>query len=790
VPLFAVFFVLGGLALHRLAELPPLWVATVLVAVLAAVGVIGLNRLRLSVAGLTILTMVGGALSGFCWAHVSALWHAPPVIPGDSVRHDLVLEGTIKGLPQVRGRLSRMVFAAESIALDDRVIPGEWRFRLSWHDAPSLRPGERWSLPVRIKAASGYASPGAWDYEGWLYRQGIRYTGYVKDRAAARRLAAATGHWVDRLRATLSERLAGASESEFTTGVLRALVVADRSGLTTEARNLFRDTGTSHLMAVSGLHIGLVSGAIMLLAGGVWRRVPRFCALVPARIAAASAGLIAAFGYAALAGFGLPTQRALIMLGVLVVAILGRREPRPLNGLAIAAVLVLAWHPPSVLDAGFWLSFAAVLAIFAALAWTRHRSRWVQAMMVQAVITVALSPVLLVYELPVSALSPLVNLLLVPLFAVAVVPGSLVGGLLALGPEGWAGLWFVPMTHLLGGIETALQWAAEQNTMLPTVAGVVPMLLGMTVLLMLAPPGVPLRWIGLPLFVLPWLPRADHVAPGTFHFHLLDVGQGLAVVIETHRHVLVFDTGPAYPSGFSTAGAVIVPFLRQLGHQRIDRLIVSHSDIDHAGGTAELQQALPVAEILSGEPNDPEPWARPCTAGMDWNWDGVRFRILHPPTDRAYRGNNASCVLRIDNAAGSVLLTGDIEATVELHLLASVPGSLDVDVVVASHHGSSSSSTARFVDATDADHVLFAAGWANRYGFPDPEVVARWTRSGAQAWNTAHWGSLSMRFEAEGSYSEPVGYRQASRRFWQRHESSADPGLAVSSGEQIETAGG
>jgi len=466
---------------------------------------------------------------------------------------------------------------------------------------------------------------------------------------------------------------------------------------------------------------------------------------------------------------------------VFVFGTLWRRETRPGHSLAIAAVLVLAWHPPSIVDAGFWLSFGAVAAILAALAWTRTHPRWLQAAAVQGVVTLGLTPMLLAHGLPVSAVSPLVNLLLVPLFGVLIVPLSLLGGVLTLPASDWARTLLGPLAALLDVVEMGLQWAAEWTVLLPPPSAVAVGLLAFGLVLLLAPPGIPLRWVGLPVCLLALIPRAPAVDEGDFRFHLLDVGQGLSAVVETRRHVLVFDTGPAFASGFSTADAVLVPFLARQGHRHIDRLIVSHADIDHGGGTAALTRAMPVNELLSGEPAEVGHGAIACAAGMRWTWDGVQFTVLHPSAGKRWQGNNASCVLKVSNDAGSVLLTGDIEASVERRLLADDPAALRATVVVAPHHGSASSSTGALIAGVGADHVLFPAGWANRYGFPHPDVVRRWAASGVAIHQTALSGTLSFAFGVNSGVAGPVAHRTEAGRFWSRHSGSVDPSLAVSS---------
>lgn len=778
---FALCFGLGTLLFHQLPYLPGrVWLIPQGLGLLLLVTLLVFSkRQRLRSARLPV--QVGlPLLLGSCWSHAYSLHAAPPHLDLDQPRADVTLIGTIVDLPQINTQLTRFIVETTVLKIGSESIRGNWRLRLSWRDAPVLRPGDRWDVQARIRAVHGYASPGAWDYEGWLYHQGIRYTGYV---TAGQAVASDTGIaccLFDTYRDALRRSIGDLPLSPFAEGVVRALVVADRSGLDAPARLVFRDTGTSHLMAVSGLHIGLVSGAVMFLIGSIWRRIPRLSEWLPARIAATGFGFAAAGFYAALAGFGLPTQRALIMFAVLAAGILLRRQTRVGHSLAVAACLVLLWHPPSIVDAGFWLSFGAVAAIVATLAWTRSRPLWFKAVAIQLGVTVGLWPLLLVFGLPVSALAPLINLLLVPLFGVLIVPWSLLGGLLALPAPSLAALGVEPLGVVLDYLQGLLASAAALALNLPAGTGTGIMAVGLFVALMLLPPGIPLRWVALPLLVLPWLPRQPLVENGDFHLHLLDVGQGLSVVIETRRHVLVYDTGPAYQTGFSTAEAVVLPFLRHRGRPSVDRLVASHGDSDHAGGTTTLMQAISVADFVSGEPERIGGGARACLAGDSWQWDGVEFEILHPTEIGEFSGNNASCVLRVANAAGAVLLTGDIEASIEHRLLRRQPERLAADVVVAPHHGSLSSSSEALVNHSGATHVLFARGWANRYGFPRAEITARWANAGSLIHDTALAGTLSFAFQSDAGLLGPVAYRRASKRYWMHDVGSAKPSHAVS----------
>jgi competence protein ComEC len=540
-------------------------------------------------------------------------------------------------------------------------------------------------------------------------------------------------------------------------------------------------------MAISGLHIGLVAGLGLGVLAWLWRRLPGPCARVPALVAGAVFGLAAAGLYAALAGFGLPTQRALIMLAVAALALVARRDARPSGALALALVLVLSWHPPSVLSAGFWLSFGAVLVIFAVLRIGHGWPVWRQALAVQFALGIALWPVLGVFGLPASTVAPLVNLLLVPLFGALIVPGSL--AVVLLTPlHGDLAAWLGGhLGGLLDLVQVALAHAAGwpwPTLAQPAPAPAVLLALAAGLGLLLAPPGIPLRGLALPLLLVGLLPREPAITHGAFDLHLLDVGQGLASVILTRNRTLVFDSGPEYPGGFNAAEAVVEPFLRRLGRDRIDRLVLSHGDSDHAGGVDHLRRTLAIGQLLTGEVERIGGDAGPCIAGTAWDWDGVRFEILHPPQAHRLEGNDASCVLRVANAAGSVLLTGDIGRRVERELVAREPGRLRSDVVLAPHHGSRSSSSETFVAATAPRYVLYAAGWANRFGFPADEVAMRWHAAGARAVNTASAGTVSLSFDPRRPDAVPRLHRTERGRFWSHRGGSAGTGHAVSSGHR------
>jgi competence protein ComEC len=771
---FTLFFSFGVLVFHQLSWLPDWrWAPLELVILLGGALV---WRAR----------PVTALLAGFAWSHIYALLTLPALLPGGQQVLNVEASGRVISLVERSDQVTRFLFEADHIDGLEAPLAGRWLLRLSWWDAPQIEPGDAWHLPVRLRAAHGYATPGAWDYEGWLYWQGVRYTGYVNAQQTIRRNPDADCCWLNRLRQRVSNAVDAAPASAFARGVIRAISVGDRSGLTPEARELFRATGTSHLMAISGLHVGLLAALGLAGLTWCWRRIPALCARLPARVAGGVAGVVAAAAYAALAGMSLPTQRALIMLLVFASALLARRANDRLHALAIALVAVLVWHPPSVIAAGLWLSFGAVAAILAALTFDRTASGWRLAVRIQLAISLLLIPLLAVFGLPISRVAPLVNLLLVPLFGLIVVPLGLLGSLLAVSAPR-IGDW------LLGQLGTLIDWMADGLAWVGTLPGSTTDLSGLGVVdllamllalgLLMAPPGFPLRWMGIPLFATALFARVPQLSSGDFEIHLLDVGQGLSAVVQTRQHTLVFDTGPEFRSGFSAAAAVVAPFLAQRGIHRIDRLVVSHGDNDHAGGLRQLARRIDVGQVQAGEPDRIELRSQPCIAGDSWQWDGVAFEYLHPPLQHRYAGNDASCVLRVSNAAGAVLLTGDIEQRIERMLAESTPEKLRSHAVLAPHHGSRSSSSAEFVRATNPVYVLYAAGWANRYGFPASDVDLRWRAAGVIPLSTARRGTIHLHYGDDGVVSGPRAFRDTARRFWWHNSGAAEQSLAVSSGD-------
>ncbi|MGH8582191.1 MAG: DNA internalization-related competence protein ComEC/Rec2 [Gammaproteobacteria bacterium] len=711
-----------------------------------------------------------GLVLGFAWA----LWRAGAVLtaelPLELEGETLQIEGRIAGLPRQRGdSLQFELDTARMLALG-REWPGPARMRLSWYrTAPQLIPGEHWRLAVRVKRPYGFSNPGGFDYEGWLFQQRIRATGYVIGGRHNQRLAPAQGAWLERWRQVLERRLERALAGYPQAGVVTALAIGVQEGIASAQWRVFNATGTSHLISVSGLHIALVAGIGFVLGRWGWSLAGRGALYLPAPRAGALIGLLAAALYAALAGFSVPTQRSLVMVAVLMLGLLRDERLASAELLALALLAVLLIDPLAVMAAGFWLSFGAVAFIVYGMQ-ARHGkpSLWWRIGRVHLVVALGLTPLLLMLFGQDPLIGPIANLVAVPYVSLLVLPLVLIGSACAGFAETFAAYCLQVAAILLDWLWIYLDWWSRFDTMLwqrPLPAGWAIAAGSVGVALLLMPRGMPARWLGL-VWCLPLLVYTpQRPATGEIWFSLLDVGQGLAALVQTHRHALLFDAGARYSERFDAGRAVILPYLREQGIRALDTVIISHADNDHRGGWPGVREAVPVARVLTSAPALIEgPQVRPCRAGAHWEWDGVQLAILHPPAQAIGSENNQSCVLRVSNRDHAVLLTGDIEVEAERQLIEHYAGDLKAQILVAPHHGSHSSSSPEFIEAVAPAYVLFPVGYRNRYGFPAADIVARYTARGARVYNSAAEGMI--RFEIGTAIAPPYRHRAFSRRYW------------------------
>lgn len=707
----------------------------------------------------------GWFLAGAALAGLHASFALSLQLPPEPPRHDAIVSGRVASLPEHDPRRTSFLFRVDEDVADAR-LQGRL-LRLSWYDEdPSvrgaLRAGERWRFATRLRAPRGLRNPGGLDAEQYALAQRLTATGYVRDPASARRLAGASG--LDAWRDTMSMRIANGVERP-SSRFVRALALGDVRGIDDADWSVLRANGLTHLVAISGFHVGLVAGAFALLVRALWWGWPALARRVPAPIAAAAAGALGAVLYAAVAGFALPTVRTALMIAIVAAVRMSRRSLRTADGLALALIAVLLVDPLAVLGAGFWLSFAGVAWLLWCLP-ARRGGAVREFLGAQVVAAIGLLPLSAVLFGQASLAGSLANLVAVPWWSLTVVPLSLVGlGLDAASAGAGQAVWTAaaacfdlawPLFEWLAASPMALWWLPEAHAFALPLA-----LIGAFWLLL--PRGVP----GKALALLLWLPLLwpDRDLPGSGEADLLvvDVGQGLSVVVRTSRHVLLFDMGPAVPEGFDAGERAVVPALHALGVARIDRAVVSHADNDHAGGLGAVREAYPIDDLLAPE-GAPAAGSRPCRAGEGWRWDGVDFRFLHPPAEFPYLRNESSCVLRIEARGRVALLTGDIGEVVERRLLRLAPRDVRADVVLVAHHGSGGSSDPGFVAATGAGDAVVSTGHGNRFGHPRTDVVERWLAAGARVHDTAREGALRIRLAPGGQDVE--ARRQAHPRLW------------------------
>lgn len=712
--------------------------------------------------------------AGFLWALLRAdviiSGRLAPELEGKTV----IIEGTVTGLPLFRN--SGLRFDFNIVSLTDargnpRQTPG--RTRLSWYGRyPVLKPGTRWRLKVRLKRPHGFMNPGGFDYEGWLFQQGIAATGYVlQDHRVNRHLHRVGSISVHRSRFELRRHLQRYLGTSPAGALVMALAIGDRSGLSTSQWGILTRTGTSHLLAISGLHIGIIAGLGYVLTRCLWPFTGLLLLGIATPRAAAFVSLAAAVSYAALAGFAIPTQRALIMLGIVLSLLYRSRRTSMSHVIGLTLLLVLCLDPFSIMAVGFWLSFNAVTVILYTMG---HRagtagSLWWRWGRVQICIALGLLPLLayLFQQVPLTGM--ITNCVAIPWVSLISLPLILSGALLTFLNDTAAQFVLDMALHSLEILWIFLEAAAHYRfivihvpepawfALLTGIAGAV---------LLMLPAGLPGRWLGL-IWLCPMLiPSGYHPPLGDFRLTLMDVGQGLAVIVQTRSHILVYDTGPRYSDSFNAGEDVLVPALRHMGITTLDTIVQSHGDNDHIGGLKSVLAEMPVTEVLTSVPGRVDfPNTVPCMRGQAWDWDGVHLEILHPPRDTPYTGNNGSCVLKISRPGYATLITGDIEKPVELDLVDTIGDKLAANLLIAPHHGSMTSSSPEFIDAVHPDLVLFAVGYRNRFGFPKQDIISRYRMRGIRTLDTARSGAIEVTTGTGGI--EIVRYRRRLHRFWQ-----------------------
>lgn len=693
-------------------------------------------------------------LLGLGWACVQGHWALEQRLPASHDGRTFWLEGQVVGLPEYSESVVR--FDLDSVTSRHIGIPA--RIRVSWYKGPKVQAGERWRLAVTLKQARGSINPGGFDYEAWALARGLGAVGTVKAGQLVQGAESSLGGWRDQLRTRLlSIEAAGRA------GGLAALVVGDGSGLSRADWQVLQDTGTVHLMVISGQHVSLLAavlfaGVALLFRWGIW---PQTLPWLPVAVGLA---LFGALGYGWLAGFEVPVQRACLMVALALIWRLCFWHLGVWLPLLVSVTLVLVINPLVSLQAGFWLSFAAVALLI--LGFSGRLGRWtalVSLWRAQWLIAVGLLPLLLALSLPVSLTGPIANLVAVPWVSILVVPLALLGSAL---------LWIPPLAdpllglagYLLEGLFQLLRVLATWQSawQAPELSWGVRLLLILGALLMVLPAGLPVRTLGLVLWLPLFFPPTTAPAAGRAEVWVLDVGQGLSVLIRTAQHSLLYDTGPRW-GDLDMGERLVLPSLRALGVQRLDRLILSHEDNDHAGGLLSIVQTMPVLEVMSGTQGALAQGlgAKDCQTGSTWEWDQVRFSLWR--WEQARDDNQSSCVLSVEASGERLLLTGDIDQRAERAWLTS-DGAGQADWLLLGHHGSRTSSSAAFLKAVRPQAALVSRGWGNSFGHPHPEVVQRLESLGISLFDTAKLGALRLELGARSSL-EGLRVRQ---RFWFR----------------------
>ena len=756
-----LLFLSGVILCTRLPVLPHFWFAFGL----APVIYLGWRYSRCRFPGLVA--------AGFLWVLLNAhLLLGHELLPRDEGKA-LYAEGTVISLPETNARSVRFNFRIDKLTHKGRPVaanPG--RVRLSWYEGRQpLQPGETWRLRVKLKRPHGYMNPGGFDYESWLFQNRLRATGYVVNDLNNTRLHEAAGFNPDFLRFVIRNKIREVFPTDTLAGFIPALAVGDRSGLSDAHWRALTATGTNHLIAISGLHIGLVAGLVYLLTLPVWGSLRLFMpaplAGIPAIRPAAAAAMLAALAYALLAGFSLPTQRALVMVWVYFGMKLWDRTIVSFDVLGIALFAVLIIDPFAPMSASFWLSFCAVAVILYGVGYRVqprfHRlQEWGR---IQYVVSIGLLPALAIYYQQFPLFSLFANMFAVPWVSFIVIP-LVLGGcmLLFIQVDLLLELALVSLHVFWWTLNLFTSWEFQLLSIVRP--GLITLVVtGAGILILLLPRGIISRWLGLIWLAPLFFPGKPGPSFGDVSMTVLDVGQGLAVVVSTQKHHLLYDAGPAYPSGFNTGAAVVLPFLRSSSINALDLLVQSHGDNDHIGGLTGLVGNMPISRVISSVPDlVPHRQARDCLDGQSWYWDGVRFQVLHPVEAMNLSANNRSCVVRISARNLTLLLSGDIEKGAERSLVQRHGAGLRSDVLVVPHHGSKTSSTRDFIRAVSPDIAIFPVGYRNRFNLPNQDIISRYREYGTRLLSTAESGAIRIRASPAGP--EVTMHREKQRRFW------------------------
>ncbi len=805
----AVGIVLGACLTHFLRVLPPfssLFFCSVVMYVCSVAIALLVRRLALTLSyrlPIIFFTLIASIMGSMTWTVFQAQIRLDDAL---SVRHENVvsrLTFRVQGMAQDQSAQQR--FEAQVLEPIPAGVPRN--ILVNWQDPQVGRvmvlPGQVWRAALVLKRPHGAINPSGFDFEAHMFQKNIRAIGKVRgqpkllsdDPYVSMRVV------VSRIRHHIRHAMRQVLGDARYAPVLIALAIGDQDSVSAADWEVFNRTGITHLVSISGSHVTMLAafGGVSMM--WLWKRIRigrrHACERIPAKVMACCAALCVAFSYCLLAGWGVPARRTFFMLLVIGLAMMTRLTITPTAILSVAAALVTLLDPWSPLATGFWLSFGAVLVLFAAGAQAVRVSAGAtqkikiisviqESARLQWLITLAMTPVIAYLFQQISLSSPFANAIAIPVVTFIVTPLAILVALICLIPGlqilAWGLGWLANVSMQFAMVP--IIWLSQARWAMLDIAAIPGWLLLMAlvgVCWALLPPGVPVRWAGWCLMLPALVVRSERASDGGWRLLALDVGQGSSVLVTTRRHALLFDTGAR--QGSSNAGQrVISPVLRALGIDRLDALVVSHSDMDHAGGLAHVLKTHPVHSLYASF--DAPAWLNQthaysfgqdadtqysnflyCQRGQQWVWDGVIFTVLHPEIlqGRSNKKNANSCVIHIAGAHHSALVTGDVGAKEENAVILSHPD-LVADVVVAAHHGSASSSSELFVRQINSRHTIIQSGYLNRFKHPDEIVLERWRAQGSQLWRTDRQGAISV--HSTGQSLEVKSYRTAGKKYW------------------------
>ena len=817
-------FIAGGSLLFFLPQVPKYWLHTSIAAGITSLLVSILASQNSHLKKIAVISLL--FTMGFAWNAQYAESRLKNILAIEFEGKELNLQGRVAALPQSNSSGAKFTFEVNEVSLGkEKLERFPKRIYLSWQPAwrnpqavPEIIPGQRWMFKAKLKRPYGSLNPYTFDFERWSFHQDFGASGSIR---LGKLLVDQDISWteielrMELMRWNLHQKIRSMLPSDARyVGVLIALVMGDQNAINQDDWQVFNATGIGHLISISGLHVTMLAGVGASFAAFIWRR-HTLPLIAPVSKVAAVSGFITAFVYAWLAGFQIPAQRTMYMVGVVAFALWTGRNPRSFDIWWWALAFVLLVDPMAPYTPGFWLSFGAVAAILYAMGDSSGllgvptgkelEVHWQQRMLqalkeacrVQAVVTLSLLPFTLYWFYQVSIVSPLANAFAIPLVSYIVTPLAILGAML---PE-FIGRWLIWPAHAaMEYLAVVLEWMAGWSW--SVVWSKQPewwalLISGLGIVYAIRPGDILDAWkwrvLGIafciPLFAPAIQPLGSFLlGHGEFRASVLDIGQGTAVLIETKNRRLLYDTGPIQGKKDDAGQRIILPYLRGTGIDHIDRMVISHSDSDHVGGAATLLKHIHFDSMIGSLPsNNPllqNLQARkvpsiPCRFGQRWEWDGVEFVIWHPHEATIFsnqhpeKPNEMSCVLEVRNKQSSLWLTGDVEKQGEAEITERLDDVMlqeigDRELIfMAPHHGSKTSSSLALLRRLNPDQAFAQNGYRNRYGHPHADITARYRYLDIPFYQTPETGAQSWLFKSNTKSSTQF-WRHDIKRLWHR----------------------